>query len=132
MTVHVYSVMLVSPVAAYTTARGVFASTTGEPSDASADWRELTDGTTDLNGDWVTTHRACITGARATVVAQLPLLAAAIPGATWHVLADGVGTPAEQAVKTRAAALLEDGLWLLEPEMGADASPTGRMLRVER
>lgn len=116
-----YDVLLVTPLAGYAAARSVFAAVTQNPADATAEWREASDGTRvdplDEESPLETTHRVCHTAARASTVAALPALAAQIPGAQWCVTREGVGTEEERPVESVGDCLARLDLeWKLPPE----------------
>ena len=109
-------ILTTSEGSAYNAARGAMAQVTGETADATATWRESTDGTQDDDGAYVVTHRVADTLARASTVAALPTLQSQI-GGTYHILVDGRGTPSERVLMTRAEALEAAGLWLLSTDV---------------
>lgn len=122
-TEYTHDLLLVCPVAYYDAARQVFAGVTGNPGDATAEWRAVSDGTRDPEtGLLVHTHYAAHSGARGSTVERMSALANQIPGSAWRATARGQGTAQRERVLGATEALAAEG-YVYHATETADGSP---------
>lgn len=110
--------LLVTPAAHRAAAAQLYGHATGRAEDATPQTYSIP--LTAAGGGEVT-HYGCHTRIRAATLAALPQLAAAVPGALWHVTAHDDDTIEQAAARLSAAAWLDtQGLALWREEEGAD------------